>query len=335
MSGDAPTSLARCAALVQPALRSSLDRLDDARMRQIAGYQLGFVEADGTASSGHGGKGLRGALTILATEAAGCDVANGVPAAVAVELVHNFSLLHDDIMDRDVERRHRPTGWVVFGEGPTILAGTAMLTLAAQVLASAAPGALPCLLVATQRLISGQSDDLRLESDSEADVDDVLRMEAGKTAALLSCAASIGPTAAGAPAEIVDALAGYGHELGIAFQLVDDVLGITGDPVATGKSASSDLRAGKRSAPIVAARCADNEAGRRLHDLLDAGPPTSEEDVALAAKLVDEAGGIEWTHREAQAHARQAFAHLERDDLEPSAADELRDLGRYILDRDR
>ena len=111
--------------------------------------------------------------------------------AVAVELVHNFSLLHDDVMDRDLERRHRPTGWVVFGDGQAILAGNAMLTLACECCSShgeAGRRALPCLTEAVhQLLISGQSDDLAFEGSATVDLAACLHMEAGKTGALLAC----------------------------------------------------------------------------------------------------------------------------------------------------
>jgi geranylgeranyl diphosphate synthase type I len=330
-----PASLARTADLVQPVLHAAVARLADQRMRRIAEYQLGWCEPDGTPTDGHGGKGIRGALAVLTTEAVRGDPQAALPAAVAVELIHNFSLLHDDVMDRDVERRHRPTGWVVFGDGPAILAGNAMLTLAVQVVSESAPAALSCLLDATQKLISGQSEDLRLESAADVEVAEVLAMAGGKTAALLACAASIGPAAVHAPAWQVDALAGYGYQLGMAFQLVDDVLGITGDPAATGKSASSDLRAGKRSVPIVTALRADNAAGRRLRDLLRTGPPESEDDVALAAKLVDEAGGIEWTQRAAAECAERAFARLADAQLVPEVAVDLVALGHYVVARDR
>ena len=165
---------------------------------------------------------MRPALVLLCAEAAGGGTQDAVPPGVAVELVHNFSLLHDDIMDRDVERRHRPTAWTIFGEGQALLAGTAMLTAAVDVLLAAGPAgqrSLPCLLDAVQRLISGQSEDLALEGRTDADLDAVLHMEAGKTAALLSCSAALGALAVGAPPEVVEGLAAYGHELGMAFQL--------------------------------------------------------------------------------------------------------------------
>ena len=333
-----PDALGRVRGLIQPALRTAVDRLDDAQMRRIACYHMGWCEADGRPTEGGGGKAIRPSLAVLSAEAAGGSAAQGVASAVAVELVHNFSLLHDDVMDRDTERRHRPTGWVVYGPGQAILAGNAMLAAAIEVLVdTGASGqrSLPCLLAATQRLISGQSADLRLEGQPSVDLDEVLCMEAGKTAALMACSASIGALAVGAPAAVVEGLAAFGHELGMAFQLVDDILGVVGDSAVTGKSSSSDVRAGKRSAPIVAALRAGGEASRRLGDLLAAGPLASEEDVTLAIKLIDEAGGLEWAGREADARLTQALAHLDAlASPRPAAVAEIAALARYVVARD-
>jgi geranylgeranyl diphosphate synthase, type I len=339
MTDRAAEAISRIRALVVPAMRAAVDTLDDEYMRLIARYQLGWCTADGQPVEGGGGKAIRPTLAVLSAEAAGASSADGVPPAIAIELVHNFSLLHDDVMDRDTERRHRPTGWVVYGEGQAILAGNAMLTLACEVLAetgAAGQRSLPCLFGATQRLISGQSEDLRLEGAPSVDLDDVLRMEAGKTAALLSCAASIGAVAAGASAEMVDGLASFGHELGMAFQLVDDILGVTGDSAVTGKSSSSDVRAGKRSAPIVAALLGDGDPARRLAALLAAGPPSSDDDVALATKLIDEAGGLAWAANEADARLARALAYLDALGSPcPSAIDDLAAIARFVVDRDR
>jgi geranylgeranyl diphosphate synthase type I len=257
---------------------------------------------------------------------------------VAVELVHNFSLLHDDIMDRDIERRHRPTGWVVFGEGDAILAGNAMLTLAVQVLLDngfEGRRSLPLLMQTTQALIAGQTQDLGLERRAEVTLEQVLTMEAGKTAALLSCASSIGALSAGAPDYIVNGLAAFGYELGMAFQLIDDVLGVVGDPARTGKSSSSDVRAGKRSAPIVAALTSGTAAGDRLRGLLADGPPEDEDTVLLATALIDEAGGLEWTNRQADTHLQRAMAQLKALNLVESATEELAAVASYIVARDR
>jgi geranylgeranyl diphosphate synthase, type I len=343
---EPPAVIGRARALVVPALRAAVDRLDGEYMRKIAAYHLGWLDAEGQPVSGDGvgGKAIRPTLAVLSAEAGGGSASDGVPAAVAVELVHNFSLLHDDIMDRDVERRHRPTAWVVFGDGQAILAGNAMLTAAIDVLVRdgvAGQRSLACLLSAVESLISGQSADLALGSRDEVDMvttAEVLAMEAGKTAALLACSASIGAIAAGAPTPVVDGLAAYGHELGIAFQLVDDILGITGDAAATGKSSSSDVRAGKRSAPIVAALTSGTHASTLLARLLTAGPPTSDDDVTYATKLIDEAGGLEWAADEADRRLALALARLaeiSKFSVPAGTTSDLAALARYVVERDR
>jgi geranylgeranyl diphosphate synthase, type I len=322
--------------LTDPAMRAEVDRLDDPLMRHIARYQMGWVDADGEPSDA-GGKAVRPAFTVLAAQAVGAEPELAVPAAVAVELVHNFSLLHDDVMDRDISRRHRPTGWVVFGTGQAILAGNAMLTVAFDALTRTGnEHCLPTLFASVQRLISGQSQDLALEERAGVTLDDVITMEAGKTAALLSCATALGGEIARASRESITALAAFGHDVGIAFQLVDDILGITGDPARTGKSASSDVRAGKRSAPIVAALNGDSSAATRLADMFAGGPPKTDEDVELATKLIGEAGGLDWAAREADSRLSSALSHLDTlaSDGAP-AVTELAGLARYVVDRDR
>jgi geranylgeranyl diphosphate synthase type I len=335
---SAPEILDALKVLVEPALRAAIDALDDPRMRRIAGYQMGWCDADGNPSRS-GGKAIRPALAVLSAAAAGGRLEDGVPAAVAVELVHNFSLLHDDVMDRDVERRHRPTGWVVFGEAQAILAGTAMLTAAVEVLVGvgrAGTRCLPSLLAAIQRLIAGQSQDIEMERRADVGVDDVLRMESGKTAALLACAASIGAISVGAPDDVVLGLADFGYEIGIAFQLVDDILGVVGDPAATGKSASSDVRAGKRSAPIIRALRSESEAGRRLEDLFADGPPEDDDAVARATRLIVEAGGVDWVAGEADARVARARRRLDRLMLaDRDAATDLATVADYIVNRGR
>jgi geranylgeranyl diphosphate synthase type I len=342
MSGTAPAVVGRVRSMVLPELRAAVDRLEDERMRTISGYHLGWLDAEGRPVEGGAGKGIRPVLAVLSAQAGGGLAQDGIAPAVAIELVHNFSLLHDDFMDRDVERRHRPTGWVVFGEGQAILAGNAMLTAAIDVLVRGGEltqRCLPCLLDAVQRLISGQSADLALESQPSVELDAVLRMETDKTAALISCASSIGAIAVGAPAEVIAGLAGYGHELGVAFQLVDDILGIIGDADVTGKSSSSDVRAGKRSAPIVAALRSGTRASGQLARLLEGGPPTSEDDIIYATKLIDEAGGLDWAAREADRRLALALKHLRVVGLPEAPVDgvgaQLADLARYVVERDR
>jgi geranylgeranyl diphosphate synthase type I len=297
---------------------------------------MGWCDAAGEPTTA-GGKAIRPALAVLSAEAVIGRPDEAIPMAIAVELVHNFSLLHDDVMDRDLERRHRPTAWVAFGEGQAILAGNAMLTLAIRLLtASGLSGrrALACLLDTVQVLISGQSQDLLLEQADSVTMAQVLSMEAGKTAALLACSSSIGALAVGAPEQTVSGLAAFGYELGLAFQLVDDVLGVVGDPAQTGKSSSSDVRAGKRSAPIAAALTSGTPAGDRLAELFAAGPPATEDDVELATGLIVESGGLDWAKNEADMRLEAALGQLHALELIDSAAAELEAVANFIVTRD-
>jgi geranylgeranyl diphosphate synthase type I len=335
----APGTVSRSRDLVEPALRAAVDRLAP-RLRLAAGYHRGWWEADGTPREGGSGKALRPALAVLSAEAAGGPVEPALPAAVAVELVHDVSLLHDDVMDDDTERRHRPTAWAVYGVPLAILAGDALVALAVQVVAeSDAPGrgdARDALLVAVQDLIRGQVEDIDLEGRLDAQVDDVLRMEAGKTSALLACSASIGARALGAPPALVAGLHRFGFELGLAFQLVDDVLGIWGEPAVTGKPVLADVRAGKRSAPVVAALRSGTPAGDELAALLATGTPTEEADVVRAARLIERAGAREWTTAAADEHLAAALGALDAaPGLAADAHQDLVDLARYVLERDR
>src|SRR6476646_4733690 len=217
-----------------------------------------------------------------------------------------------------------------------ISAGAAGGTLVDGLLSHGQAGvrALPCLTEAVHQLISGQSDDLAFEGSAAVDLAACLHMEAGKTGALLACSAAIGAAAVRGRDQLVNALWRFGAELGMAFQLVDDILGITGDPVITGKSSSSDVRAGKRSAPVVAALTSGTNAGRRLAALLGDGRPDSEEEVRLATELISEAGGLDWAAREADRRLGAALAALEDASLPSAALHDLVTLARYVVERD-
>src|ERR1700734_886603 len=264
-----PAGVAVARDLVGPATEAAINRLSPG-VRRVAAYHYGLADAEGNPVRVGSGKALRPALALLSARAAGVPAERGVMAAVAVELVHNFSLLHDDIMDGDTERRHRPTAWTVFGVGAAILAGDALLALANElVLEDIAPGgpwAARCLSTAVQRLITGQGEDLAFEKRSDVTLDECLEMAGDKTAALMACACSIGAVHLGAPPAMAMALAGFGAHVGLAFQLTDDLLGIWGAPEVTGKPVRSDLRARKKSLPVVAALDVARETLSRARD---------------------------------------------------------------------
>jgi geranylgeranyl diphosphate synthase type I len=327
--------LARSA--VRAGLHDCLDRLDP-RMRLVCGYHLGFWDADGRPTDG-GGKGVRPELVLLTTAAVGADPAAGVPAAVAVELLHNFSLVHDDVMDGDTRRRHRPTVWSVFGVSTAILAGDALLGLAEEVLGGArSPNvgvAVQALSATTRRLIAGQVADLAFEQRDDVGVQECLWMEADKTGALLACACSLGPVLADAPAATAAALGEFGERVGVAFQLQDDLLGIWGDPAVTGKPVLSDLRARKKSAPVVAALRSGTAAGDRLAALYAKPGVLTEDELAEAADQVDAAGGRAWAQRRAADELDAALAVLDGAVPHPALAEPLHDLAHRLAGRQR
>jgi geranylgeranyl diphosphate synthase type I len=323
--------------LIEPALRTAVDTLPSS-MSHIAGYHLGWWDKHGHMVRVSGGKAIRPALALLCAQAVGGTATKAVPAAVAVELVHNHSLLHDDVMDGDLTRRHRRTAWTVFGVNPAILAGDALLVLALDVLAScghpAAADAIRMLTAAVQELLNGQNADLSLEQRAEVELAECARMAEGKTAALIGCACALGAVFGGGTPEQVAHLRGFGMHLGLAFQHVDDLLGIWGDPAVTGKPVHSDLCSGKKSFPVVAALTSHTPAGHELAMLYHRDSPLSGTDAAHAAELIDIAGGRAWGQAQADDLLTQAMRELQSASPVPRAAAELGALARMATHRD-
>jgi geranylgeranyl diphosphate synthase type I len=274
-------------------MREAVGRLAPS-LQEVVSYHLGWTEADGTPSPARGGKGIRPALAMLSAEATWAGAEVGAPGGVAIELVHNFSLVHDDLMDGDIERRHRPTVWALWGPCTALLAGDALATLATEVLLGssnpAGPAAAAALGEATAEMIAGQADDLAFERRRSVSVEECMAMSTAKTGALLGCAASIGAILGDAPVATVRALRDFGRHLGVAFQAVDDLLGIWGDPRTTGKPAGNDIRQRKKSMPIVAALAAGDDGARELENLLFGDSP---DDGAPYEAGTDEAGSDE------------------------------------------
>lgn len=331
-----PAVLARARTLVQPALVDAVDRLVP-ELRDPARYHFGWTEADGTPVASAGGKGLRPALAVLSAEAAGFDAEVGVDGAVAVELIHNFSLLHDDIIDGDVERRHRPTVWTVWSVGEAIIVGDALHALAFELLLGdgSAPRveATHRLAVGTSAMITGQSADMSFATRPTVTFDDCLSMEADKTGALLAFSASVGAVLGGADGNTVDALSSYGAALGIAFQAVDDVLGIWGDPSMTGKAAGNDLRERKRSMPVTAALHSGSREADRIEELYASEGDLSDEIIDELSNLIDAAGGRERTEHTARDQLNLAVAALDTATLGSAAQQELVELAEFVVGR--
>ncbi len=333
---EAAAILESARASVDPALRRAIDSLPRS-MRRIALYHFGWEHADGTPAAGNAGKAIRPALVLTAARALGGGPSAAVRAAAAVELVHNFTLLHDDVLDRDTTRRHRPTAWTVFGDADAILAGDALQALALRLLAEdphPASGAAAARLAAcVVELCAGQHADTAMErrGPHEVTLGEVLAMAEAKTGALLGCACALGALYAGADETDVDALDAFGRQAGLAFQLIDDVIGIWGDPARTGKPAGADLMARKKSLPVVAALASGTPAAADLAELYQGRYEEGELERTVLA--IERAGGRDWAQLQAADRISRAMQELSRAVPEPEAAGGLLALAEFVTRR--
>lgn len=285
------------------------------------------------------GKRIRPVLCLLCCEACGGDWERALPAAAAVELVHNFSLIHDDIEDGDSTRRGRPTVWSIWGVPQALNAGDTLFTLAHLALFRLSDRGVPpetvlsalrILLQACLRLTEGQFLDLRFESQEEVSVEDYLFMVARKTAELLSAACELGALVAGSSPKVRQRLRAFGYHAGIAFQMQDDILGIWGDPAVTGKPVGSDLRRGKKTFPVLYALSREP----MLRDLLP-NIVYSSDNLRAAMTLINRSGAREAARERALEEADRALQALRETGLSGPAADTLATLAHQIAFRDR
>ena len=221
-----------------------------------------------------GGKRLRPILVLLAAEACGADPRDAMPAACAVEMVHTYSLIHDDLpaMDDDDLRRGQPTSHVAFGEAMAILAGDALLTRAFEILAADLPdpvvAAECCRVLASaggsDGMVGGQVADLAVTNTSPESIDDPLQVLGAihrrKTGRLLAASLELGAVVAGAEKQVRESLLDYGQQVGLAFQVADDLLDVEGDINRMGKTSGRDAHLGKWTYPALAG----NDTSRRL-----------------------------------------------------------------------
>ncbi len=236
-------------------LHRSVDRLQASQngLWEMASYAMGWTgEGAGAETTG---KRIRPVLCLLVCGGSGANWRAALPPACAVELIHSFSLIHDDIQDGDATRRGRPTVWKRHGQAQAINVGDAIFTLAFSSLSDVESGRsaewLRILSGTCLRLTYGQYLDLTYEDAQRITLAEYQDMIEGKTAALVEAACRLGAVSAGAPLEKQESFARFGRALGLAFQIQDDYLGVWGDPRVTGKPNASDLLARKKSLPIL------------------------------------------------------------------------------------
>lgn len=296
-------------------------------------HHLGWQDSAGT------GKALRPVLCLLVCEAWCGRAEPAVDAAAAVELVHNFSLIHDDIQDRDRTRRHRPTVWARFGMPQAINAGDALLALAQRTILGPSPSvrrqrAAAALASATARMVAGQVLDLAREGQLGGGLRPYLAMIRLKTGALMGCASEVGAICGGAPPHAAAAARRAGEAIGLAFQIRDDVLGVWGDPLKTGKPRASDLHRHKASYPVLALDAGHHrlahEAVRRLYR--STRPPAGA--VKRVVDLLEATSVREGAQRAAERQAARALRVLRALPLKPGSRQELEELVGFVVTRD-
>ncbi len=294
---------ARYGPALEAELRSAVPD-DGTLLARMVTYHLGWVDAEGRPAAADPGKRIRPLLLLLACDGVGGDWEKALPAAAALELVHNFTLIHDDIQDRSPERRHRPAVWAVWGVNQAINAGDGLFALAFRKLADlTGRGVPPDVALECVRMLAGtcwvvcqgQVVDLELAGRPAVSLAEYFDMVRRKTAALIGTAVGMGVLVGGGGA--VEAAREFGEALGIAFQVRDDYLGIWGRREVTGKPAGDDLRERKKTLPVVWAL---NEGPPGLWAALadvytgqDISPQAAAE---LAARLA-EAGAEAFTRR--------------------------------------
>lgn len=245
-----------------------------------------------------GGKRVRPTACLLATAACGGEPRRAVPFAAAAELIHSATLLHDDVIDEGEERRNRPAARVLWGNLVSVLSGDLLLTRALSLVdAAGVPGTMRDLLSTLERLVAGEVAQLRAREREDLGRDGYLSIVHGKTASLFGFACRSGARTA-ERADLVEPLGRFGEQIGVAFQVIDDVLDLSGDPRDVGKRLGADLAEGKTTLPLAIAldrdrgdlqallpraRRGDGEAARAvsLHPLVQAG---CEEARAFAAE---------------------------------------------------
>jgi geranylgeranyl diphosphate synthase type I len=306
-----------------------------AEMAEMIAYHLGWWDP----TEGGKGKRIRPLLTLLTCEATGGSWQKSIPAAAAVELIHNFSLIHDDIEDWSETRRGRATVWKRWGVPQAINSGDALFVMARLAALNLTELNLPApqvlhvlrlLDTACLRLTMGQYLDLSFEKSAPISVDEYMEMIGGKTAALVAAATEVGALIAGAEAAAVESSRKFGWHLGMAFQITDDVLGIWGDEAVTGKSAAGDLLARKKTMPVIYGLEA-SPAFQRLWIDQSAGEASLEEMVHLLERV----GADDHARMAAEGHTQRAFEALTQFSGADFAGEELRRVAGKLLKRDR
>ena len=323
------------------ALREGLSNRD-ARLYDMLRYYMGWVDTNGAARTATEGKALRPTLCLLACEATGGTVRQSLPAAVALEFIHNFSLIHDDIQDRDETRHHRATLWAVWGVPKAMVAGNALRVVADTCIerlvgegieVAQALRVTGLLTEAYLEMIEGQYLDISYEGQHDIGIDDYLGMISRKTGALIRCAVDMGAALGTKDEQTLSTLHRFGASLGYAFQIRDDYLGVWGEEETTGKPVGADIRRKKNSFPLVYAMSAARDGDRELLTAAYEKEHLSDEDVETVLEMMDRMKVAEAADRLAADHCETALQALSNAEIDPHRRREAEALVNFLAVR--
>ncbi len=315
-------------------LRGLRDALAGASSLSRAVRQHVGVEDGAGRPTDDAGKLLRPSLVLFVAGEFGAELEQALPTAVALELVHNFSLVHDDIQDRDRTRRGRPTLWAVHGEAEAINAGDHLHAVAFREVARCGGAAVSCLAEATIDMIEGQSLDLAFEQRF-VPIDEYVVMIDRKTGALVRCAMELGGLVSGAGDDVRRSLRELGTSLGRAFQIRDDALGIWGDGAVVGKPQGSDIRRRKKSFPAVTTHSRAGVGERERLERIYGGESVGEADVAWVIDVMERLGAPAAADAAVREHLDAAREILDRLPFSPGGRTEIDELIGYLAGRSK
>ena len=286
-----------------------------------------------------GGKRIRPQLAMIACQLFGGNPEEVAPAAMALEVFHNFTLLHDDVMDHAEVRRGRPTVHIQWDENTAILSGDQMLIEAYKLLAEVPAFVLPEVLQMFNKMATevceGQQYDVDFEKQDQVPIADYLKMIRLKTAVLLATALKMGAYIAGADTQAQDALYQFGINIGLAFQIQDDILDVWGDPTTFGKAVGGDISCNKKTFVLLTAMQMANDVQRHeLSDWLEQVLDDNAEKITCVTNIYNQIGVREACNKVVEEYTQQALNIL--DNLPQNAAtDELRNLAKKLYNRNQ
>ena len=305
-------------------------------------YHMGWQDEHGHSCSRESGKFIRPTLCLLSCQAVGGDTSQILPAAAAVELIHNFSLIHDDIEDASYERHRRPTVWKLWGQSQAINAGDAMVTLAYlallklrenRIAEEKIAGSTELLSLACLKLCEGQYLDVEYENRLDITIEDYLEMAGKKTAALLAAATSLGAYLGSEDTKLVHSFHLFGKELGVAYQIHDDILGIWGTEESTGKSAS-DISQRKKTLPVVYGLQNSKGEARKMIEKLYSQKSIEDEGVAKIMEILDQLCARDYAENLVRQYSQKALIQLEATGLDATRQAPLSEIACFLLERE-